>query len=198
MQKVSLGQTVEAAVEEIIARCTIEVRKNAFEEKMPWTRAQAWSVVSLLASKGEANYYGLLHGSAFAGDETALKALEQSEIISVYHVFGRASKVKAGRPVYQKALERLVEDRVFADTHNYLDAKVALKESEGKLRVAEEEFKDIGLVADSSVAKGNEGIKKRAKYLDGKMKEEQSKIEGLEIKLKVLKERLEKEMEKFD
>lgn len=59
VQKVSLGQTVEGAVQDIIARTVIELRKNAFGDDvddakaLPWSREQAWTVVSLLAEKGE-------------------------------------------------------------------------------------------------------------------------------------------------
>lgn len=51
--------TLSEAVDDIINRNVIELRKSAFGDdsedakSLPWTRAQAWKVVSALAEKGE-------------------------------------------------------------------------------------------------------------------------------------------------
>lgn len=57
--KVRTGMTLSEAVDDIINRNVIELRKSAFGDdsedakSLPWTRAQAWKVVSALAEKGE-------------------------------------------------------------------------------------------------------------------------------------------------
>ena len=57
--KVRTGSTVKEAVEDIVLRNTIELRKAAFGDdsedakSLPWTRAQAWKVVSELAKTGQ-------------------------------------------------------------------------------------------------------------------------------------------------
>ena len=59
VQKVSLGQSVWEAVEEIISRSVIELRKNAFGEDaseskaLSWDREHAWAVIKELAEKEE-------------------------------------------------------------------------------------------------------------------------------------------------
>ncbi len=192
IQKVSLGQTVQSAVSDIIARTVVELRKNAFGEDqedakaLPWSRGQAWTLVSQLAAKSEVPYYGLLHDS-FKSDENALKALEQAEIISVRHVEGRPSLVRAGRPVFLEAMKRLVADRVFADTQRFLSNAAAIAKHEGTVREVERELKDLSEVY--SVRSSDVG-KARAVYLLEKMSDAQDHIEALEKANAELKARL--------
>jgi len=155
VQKVSLGQTVESAVQDIILRSVVELRKNAFGDdsgeasSLPWTRSQAWTVVNKLAKKGEVSYYGLLHNE-FKGNEDAIKALEQAEIISVRHHDGRPSAIRAGRPVMQEAIKRLVGDRVFNDTQTLLANAGAIESAEKSLRTIEAEIGDISSMIQGS------------------------------------------------
>ena len=57
--KVRNGSSIEDAVEDIITRGVGELRKNAFGDDaedakdLPWTRAQAWGLMKLLAKEGE-------------------------------------------------------------------------------------------------------------------------------------------------
>lgn len=57
--KVRNGSSIEDAVEDIITRGVGELRKNAFGDDaedakdLPWTRAQAWSLMKRLAKEGE-------------------------------------------------------------------------------------------------------------------------------------------------
>jgi len=57
--KVRTGSTIKEAVDDIVLRNVVELRKSAFGDdvedakNLPWTRAQAWKVVSELAKKGE-------------------------------------------------------------------------------------------------------------------------------------------------
>ena len=61
VHKIRSGQPVEIAVEDIISRCTSEIRKNAFGDdiddakNLPWTREQAWAVIKQLSKVGEVN-----------------------------------------------------------------------------------------------------------------------------------------------
>lgn len=51
--------TVRDAVEDIVSRNVVELRKQAFGDdaedakSLPWTRSQAWKIVQLLAKHGE-------------------------------------------------------------------------------------------------------------------------------------------------
>jgi hypothetical protein len=57
--KIRSGFTVSEAVEDIIVRNVVELRKAAFgddledSKSLPWTRSQAWKIISDLAKKRE-------------------------------------------------------------------------------------------------------------------------------------------------
>ena len=199
VQKVSLGQSVENAVRDIIARTVVEIRKNTFGDDMedakslPWSRSQAWIVVEQLAKKGELPYYALLHDE-FKSDETALKALEQAEIISVRHVDSRPSTIRAGRPVIQEALKALVEDSVFADTQRLLSNASSIESCEKVIRDVESEIRQLGegLSSGANLIKtsSSQAAKDRFDYLLEKMAVNQEKIRTLEKKNASLKQNL--------
>ena len=60
--KARTGSTLGEAVDDIISRNTVELRKQAFGDdgedakSLPWTRPQAWKVVAELAKKGEVRW----------------------------------------------------------------------------------------------------------------------------------------------
>ena len=64
--KVRSGFTISEAVEDIIGRNVVELRKAAFGDDMedskalPWTRNQAWKIVSELAKKREVSSHAEL------------------------------------------------------------------------------------------------------------------------------------------
>jgi hypothetical protein len=80
--KVRTGSTVKEAVEDIVLRNTIELRKAAFGDdvedakSLPWTRAQAWKVVSELAKSGQVSTFAAVRDNAPSG------GIEQSLICS--------------------------------------------------------------------------------------------------------------------
>lgn len=136
--KVRTGTKVKDAVDDIVLKNVVELRKAAFGDdtedakSLPWTRAQAWKVVSELAKDGEVSsqslgdcsvldaglllihdlqisYSQLLQDFPFKGAEHSLKALEEHELVGVTYVDGRASRVKPGKPVYRYAFQSLVD-----------------------------------------------------------------------------------------
>lgn len=199
VQKVSLGQSVENAVKDIIARTVVEIRKNTFGDDMedakslPWTRGQAWIVVEQLAKYGELPYYAILHDN-FKSDESALKALEQAEIISVRHIDSRPSTIRAGRPVIQEALQSLVADSVFSDTQRLLSNASSIDSCEKVIREVEAEIHQLGegINSGANLLKGSssQAAKERFDYLLEKMAANQDKIRVLERKNEALKQNL--------
>lgn len=187
VQKVGLGYTVETAVKDIIARTVVEIRKNAFGDDLedakalPWSRGQAWLIVEQLANKGELPYYALLH-DGLKGDEAALKAMEQAEMISVRHVDGRPGTIRAGRPVVQQALKELCRDRVFADTQRYLSNASSIASCEKLIREAEGEIRELGECFQSTgnVAKSSQATRDRLEHLLKALGDNQDKIRKLE------------------
>lgn len=111
--KLRSGQALPEAVNEIVGRAAIELRKNFFEdptssEKKRWTRSQAWALVKGLAKSGEvrpASVTSRADGvqlkyadslvTTFKNDEAALRELEAAELISIHHVNGRLSRMAA-------------------------------------------------------------------------------------------------------
>lgn len=118
-------------MEDIITRGVGELRKNAFGDdaedakELPWTRAQAWSLMKRLAKDGEVRdsvifflpfhlnenqipYHDTLMNFPFKGDETALRNMEHAELITITTHNGRSSTIRPGKPVYKCVFERVV------------------------------------------------------------------------------------------
>lgn len=187
VQKVGLGYTVESAVKDIIARTVIEIRKNAFGDDLEdakalsWSRGQAWLIVERLANKGELPYYSLLH-DGLKGDESALKAMEQAELISVRHIDGRPGFIRAGRPVILQALKELCRDRVFADTQRYLTNTSSIASCEKLIREAETEMRELNdcFKVTGNFTRGNQAVRDRLEHLLNVLQVNQEKIHNLE------------------
>jgi hypothetical protein len=187
VQKVALGYTVETAVKDIIARTVVEIRKNAFGDdledakSLPWTRGQAWLIVEQLAKKDELPYYSLLH-DGLKGDELALKAMEQAELISVRHVEGRPGSIRAGRPVILQALKELCRDGVFANTQRYLSNTSSIASSEKTIRETEAEIRELGecFQLTGNIAKSSQATRERLEHLLNTLGVHQAKIKKLE------------------
>ncbi|KAK0559457.1 mitochondrial escape protein 2 [Tilletia horrida] len=193
VQKVSLGQSVDGAVQDIIARTVVELRKNAFGDdaedakNLSWTRDQAWAVVSALAAKGELSYYGTLHDT-FKGDENALKAMESADVIAVRHLDGRPHTIHAGRPVFQSAIQRLLADDVFSDTRKYEANANAISSNEKIVHSVEAELKE--LVDVLAVKGGAEAVRARSDFLFRKLSAAQKKVAECDAANTEIKERL--------
>ncbi|WVR05409.1 hypothetical protein IAU60_002424 [Kwoniella sp. DSM 27419] len=196
--KVRTGASIRDAVEDIILRNTVELRKAAFGDDsedakaLPWNRAQAWRVVKDLASKGEISYAQLLQDFPFKGSEQSLKALEEHELVSVTYIDGRASKVKPGKPVFRYAFEALVNDSVFRASCQ-IDYNAALiAKAESDIRNYETELASLkGITTEGGSESlgingawlgigGHSAIKDRAKWLLNKMGKGVEKLGKLE------------------
>ncbi|KAK4684547.1 U4/U6 small nuclear ribonucleoprotein PRP31, partial [Tremellales sp. Uapishka_1] len=207
--KVRTGSTIQDAIDDIILRNVVELRKQAFGDDtedakaLAWTRSQAWKVVSELAKHGETSYANLLQEFPFKGAESSLKALEEHELVSVTYVDGRASKVKPGKPVFRYAFEDLVNDPVFKASCQieYNTALIAKAESDIKtyetelttLKTITSDGGDsaLGVSGSGWLGMGKQGaIKDRAHWLLGKMGKNVEKLAKLEAdnveQLKVL------------
>lgn len=76
----------------------------------------------------------------FKSNETALRALETAELISIVHKDGRPSRIVPGKPVYRSAFLRLRQDKGWEAALRYRinqasqkSAGKDLAEAEGKL-----------------------------------------------------------------
>ncbi|RXK35460.1 hypothetical protein M231_07272 [Tremella mesenterica] len=170
--KVRTGSNIKLAVEDIVLRHVVELRKAAFGDDendakgLPWNRSQAWKVVNELAKSGELSYASLLQNFPFKGAESALKAMEEHELVSIGYVDGRADVVRPGKPVFRYAFEALVNALIST-------AQSTIKSCEEELLT----LKDIvsggedklGLSSGFMGLRSGSAVKERARWLLEKM-----------------------------
>lgn len=186
------------SVEDILTRTQIELRKSMYGDDaeeaktLPWTRAQAFKIVSSLAAKGEGlSYSSLLLAFPFKSHEDQLKALEAAEFITITYVNGRPSLVKPGKPLYHAAFQKLVADPVFRASQTMAFNAEVISAAEAEIRKCEEELlqlKEIGFETGkkstwwTSLLGGEKGsgVEQRAGWLLEKLRVATGKIEGLE------------------
>ncbi|KAG6833500.1 hypothetical protein H0H87_006072 [Tephrocybe sp. NHM501043] len=153
IHKVRNGQAVEDAVESIISRGVVELRKNAFGDDvddaktLPWTREQAWAVLKLLSKREHVPYYDVLVEYPFKGDETALRSMEHAELISIGTHDGRPSTIRPGKPVLRWVFERLVNDPIFRASQEISYNENIISGAEKTIRACEEELTTISTIA---------------------------------------------------
>ncbi|KAI0797741.1 exonuclease [Abortiporus biennis] len=188
IHRVRSGQNVEAAVEDIITRGVSELRKNAFGDDiedaktLPWSREQAWILMKQLAKKSEIPYHDVLIDFPFKGDETALRSMEYSELISIVTHNGRPSTIRPGKPVYKYVFERLVNDPVFQATQDIAFNMKVIASSETMIKSCEAELitlKDVD-AGTSSWWGSRKAVTQRIEYLLKYMRTANAKIEAAE------------------
>jgi hypothetical protein len=115
-RRIKAGETPSKAAREIIDQSASEILKMFLlktNEERDWTTLQAWTVIRSLAENDSLRFNELLMSDSFKTDgEKAIAALEQAELVSVQSYNGRPFSVKPGKPVYQSAFQRLVNDNV--------------------------------------------------------------------------------------
>ncbi|TYJ54332.1 hypothetical protein B9479_004997 [Cryptococcus floricola] len=196
----SAGLKIQDAVDDIILRNVVELRKAAFGDDsvdakgLAWTRAQAWKVVNELAKKGEIPYANLLQEFPFKGSEQSLKALEEHELVSVSYVDGRASMVKPGKPVFRYAFQALVNDPVFKASSQIEYNTAVIAKSESDIQKYEQELQQLKNITSDGGSEalgisggwlslglgGNRAIRDRGRWLLDKMGDLVDKVGNLE------------------
>ena len=123
-RRLKAGQTPGRAVAEIIDQSASEILKMYLlaidKAGLKWSTEQAWFLVRSLAADGTLRYSEVLLSNTFASSltptasngEAVLEALSAAELITINTAKGRPTTIKAGKPVYQAAFEKLTEDRV--------------------------------------------------------------------------------------
>ncbi|KAF7800270.1 hypothetical protein EIP86_011517 [Pleurotus ostreatoroseus] len=188
VHKVRSGMTIEQAVDDIVHRGVGELRKNAFGDdnedakNLPWSREQAWFLLKQLAKHGEVPYYQVLIDLPFKGDETALREMEHSELISIITQHGRPSIIRPGKPVYKYVFERLVEDSIFQANQDYALNQKLIAANETIVKACEDELLTLKEVeAGTSHWWGSRrAVSSRGEYLLKKMRVAEEKIEAFE------------------
>lgn len=116
--KKAVGEIVEQSAAEILRMFLLVKNEGAADRK--WSTQQAWYLVKELAHDETLKYNEVVLNDTFASSttsgatngESALEALTNAELISVKSVHGRPQTIRAGKPVYQTAFNRLLKDPV--------------------------------------------------------------------------------------
>ena len=156
----------------------------------PWTSSQAWLLIKSLAADPSLRYNELLLSDILkSSGDTILHSLEQAELITILSSpNGRPYAVKPGKPVYQAAFKRLVEDKVLRARLDLGILGELVKIETATIEKCEQELKLLGELPGQP----NE-VKPRVKSLLSKIWVSQTKIEGFERESAGLKTVLGKE-----
>lgn len=189
-RRIKTGETPTKAVQEIIAQSASEIVKMYIfggEEETGsrlWNAEQAWFLIKGLAEKESLRYNEvLLDDIVKAGGESALRNLEQAELITIVSgPNGRPSSIRPGKPVYLSAFRRLVADKVLASR---LD--VGLLTCLAKLENAAIDKCENELLLLSQLKGQPAQTTGRVQYLLAKMMASQARVEAYEAEMKGLK-----------
>ncbi|KAJ2161418.1 mitochondrial escape protein 2 [Coemansia sp. RSA 552] len=147
VQKVKAGESVNAALEDIIQRSITEIRKYAFandsevgQHEHTWTPEQFWYLLTELARHEDAEYDRVRNSPLFAGMDDALLGLAEAQLITMVYNNDRPSRIRAGRPVYSTAFGRILDDPGFSSSMTVKMNKKFIEIETQKIRKAEEEL----------------------------------------------------------
>jgi hypothetical protein len=181
-RRIKAGETPRHAVQEIIANSAAEILKLYFFDitRGEWALEQAWYLVKRLAKEESLRYNEvLLHDFFKYAGEEAVQALEQAEMISVVSRDGRPYAIRAGKPVYRAAFERLLADKVLKAKMDLESLKAVVKREAKEIQKATEELNQLATCEKKS--------DKRVQYLVKKMDASQKKVEEAEYQMGALK-----------
>ncbi|KAG0042886.1 mitochondrial escape protein 2 [Gryganskiella cystojenkinii] len=192
VQKVKSGMGPEDAVNDILGRAVIEVRKSAFDfdtsekKSVSWTPIQFWTVLRELAVSDVVSYDELKIHPLFKNDEAPFSAMEQAELINIGHKNGRPYSVRPGKPIYRAAFQEILADDGFAAVMDLESSTFLDKEEMAKVAKWEGELRELSnlLHTDGSWIFGGGRVPKevdgRVKWLMKKLQESHVKIEKYE------------------
>ncbi|KAJ2000875.1 mitochondrial escape protein 2 [Coemansia thaxteri] len=147
VQKVRTGESIGAALEDIIQRSITEIRKHAFANdtevgqcEHTWTPEQFWYLLTELARHESVEYDRMRNSSLFAGNDDALLGLAEAQLITMVYDNDRPSRIRPGRPVFFAAFNRILDDPGFSSTMAIRMSKRFVDLETAKIRKAEEEL----------------------------------------------------------
>lgn len=139
-----------------------------------WTREQAWYLIKSLAhaKDGSLLYNQVLLSDLFKDNgEATLRALQQAELISVSSIKGFPGWIKPGKPVYQAAFQRLIENKTLQGRLDLMILGQLISQENKSIGKYEEELQVLG-----SLPKQPRELTSRIEWLLGKIQGSQSKI----------------------
>lgn len=193
-RRLKIGQSPRKAVQEIIDSTASDILRMFLLSKSSssdrkYTTEQAWYLISHLAASPSCSipYNSVLLSNTFASSpETALEALANAELITVKSQNGMPSEIKAGKPVYQAAFQKLASDEKVKARMDLLVLTELAKMETQKIEKVEQEL----VMLQGLMARRPGDVSERVEYLLEKMKGGQAKLKGLEEEMGVVKGRL--------
>ncbi|KAI8321981.1 hypothetical protein GQ54DRAFT_297667 [Martensiomyces pterosporus] len=147
VQKVKAGESIDGSLEDIIQRAITEIRKYAFaddaeigQHEHTWSPEQFWYLLTELAGKGSVQYDRMRNSPLFVSNDSALLGLEEAQLISMQYDNDRPSRIKPGRPIFQTAFRRILEDPGFSSSMTMKMNRKFIELETAKIRKAEEEL----------------------------------------------------------
>ncbi|CAO3696072.1 unnamed protein product [Umbelopsis ramanniana] len=196
VQKMRAHLTPEEALNDIVQRNMIEIRKYGFgedlndTEDLSWSGIQFWQVVKQLATTNTINYEELKWGPFFKGADKPFQGMEHSELITIVHKDGWPHSIRPGKPVYQAAFDRLKNEPVFAATMDLQSYNFLITATKEDIKSYEEEINKLS--APFSGRPPRE-VESRIRYLLQKLADGQKAIEGYENQVKIAKDTISKQ-----
>lgn len=193
-RRLKTGQTPKKAVQEIIEQSASEIMKmyllTAGNSDRKWSTEQVWYLVKALAESEQLRYNEVLLSNTFsssvtpgvANGEAVLEALNQVELISIKSSNGRPESIKAGKPVYQAAFKRLLEDSVLKAR---LDLAILTELAKIEAKNIEKYENELNILA--TLPNQPREVVPRVRYLLAKLSGSQQKVEAWEKDMGVLK-----------
>lgn len=193
-RRLKTGQTPQHAVTEIIDQGASEILKMYLlaidKSGLKWSTEQAWFLIKALAKHDSLRYSEVLLSNTFSSSltpsasngEAVLEALSAAELISIKTNRGRPTTIKAGKPVYQAAFEKLTEDRVLKSRLDLALLSELTKIETKSIDKYETELNMLG-----SLPNQPREIGPRVRFLLGKLAASQGKVEAWERKMGALK-----------
>lgn len=202
-RRLKVGQSPKKAVSDIIEQSASEIlrmfllaNKGASSGDKKWSTEQAWYLIKQIASKESLRYNEVLLSNTFASSttadasnaETALESLANAELITIKSHHGRPATIRAGKPVYQAAFNRLLDDAVVKARMDLAMLAELAKIEAKNIDKAEGELSVLGSLPSQPYETAE-----RVNYLLAKLQGSQQKVVAYEKEMAGLKKVLSEE-----
>lgn len=195
-RRVKAGEAPSKAEAEIVSQSVNEIMKmfllaptGGGPEGKAFKAVQAWALIKQLAKCDRLRYNEVAIGAEFAGgQEKALSALEEADLISIVTQSGRPHAIIPGRPIYAAAFRKIVEDQVLASK---LDLAVLADKIKGETATIDKLEQELKLLGD--LPKQPPELNDRVRWLLTKVSSSQATIEATEKESARLKDILKRD-----
>ncbi|KAK9364656.1 RNA12 protein-domain-containing protein [Lipomyces kononenkoae] len=174
VRRITMGENNKLAVDDMIRQSASEIIKRFLRlgNDKAWTAEQAWIIVKSLAKDEDIAYNQLLLNPLFKNAKDVIAALEHSELITVLEKNGRPYRIRAGRPIYRAACQRLLNDKALAATLEISTLTAMSTLLVASISKSEDELAKLSKI----VAARPVDISERMKYLAEDIRVKQAKI----------------------